>query len=67
MTKPAPRWLWVIAGAVVTVILMPLAYLAWTVVADPAWDLLFSGRTAELLLNTVSSPLPSASPPPPSA
>ncbi len=53
VANPAPRWLWAMAGTVVALILMPLAYLGWTVVADPAWDLLFSSRTAELLRNTV--------------
>lgn len=50
---PAPRWLWVLAGSVVGIVLLPLGYLGWTVVANPAWNLLLSARTAQLLVNTV--------------
>lgn len=51
----APWYLWVVAGAVMAPIVAAMAYLAARVVGrgSTASDVLFSGRTAELLGNTI--------------
>ena len=50
--RSAPRWLWAVALFIVAGVVAPLAYIAIEVVKDPAWELLWSARTVELLVNT---------------
>lgn len=52
-TGQPPAWLWAAAAAVVGLVLAPLGYIVFVVSSDPAWNLLISARTAELLANTL--------------
>lgn len=51
-TARAPRWLWAAALVIVAAVVAPLAYITFEVARNPSWDLIWSARTGELLVNT---------------
>ena len=53
VTARASWWIWASAALVVAAVVAPVAYILITVARNPAWDLVLSGRSAELLINTV--------------
>ncbi|MDJ0961205.1 MAG: iron ABC transporter permease [Acidimicrobiia bacterium] len=54
--RRAPRWLWIAAAAVLVPAVVPLAFLGARVLGatDAAWQVLFSGRTFELVLRSMA-------------
>ncbi len=53
--RRAPRWLWTAAIVVLVPAIAPLAFLAGRVIgaSEAAWDLVFSGRTLELIVRSI--------------
>lgn len=49
----APVWLWALALVVVVPVAAPLVSIVWQVATDPSWELLVSGRLAQLMGNTL--------------
>ena len=53
--RPAPAWLWAATGVILVPIALPLLFLAGRILdaGRPAWELLVSGRTAELMARSL--------------